>query len=285
MSAQDPNLAARKEIATIMNPQLSRTANRPSTLPRFLILLLAVVMLTCVIAGVAYQRAAAQAPNTTFTISGTVTGPNGPFAGVTMILLSDVAGTQVALTDQNGNYVLTYEGGVSHSLRITPSKSGFVFNPLAVTFLSSSPLIGNRTWSFSGEPIPIVIPFHMPILLTHENSLRSLALDSVTLLTEPFGVANSINFSTDQRTRISLFAVNVELDVGDTLSIIEAQAEDSLGQVVPLTVEGFRAVPSLDWLKQIVVKLPDQIANSGEVRVSLKVRGMAGNKVTLKVKP
>jgi hypothetical protein len=125
----------------------------------------------------------------------------------------------------------------------------------------------------------------MPFLLTQENSLRSLALDSVTLMTEPFGVTNPHNFSTDQRTRISLFATNVELDPGEPISVITAQAETPTSQVFPLTVEAFRAVPNFPWLKQIVVKLPDAIADSVEVRVSINVRGTASNKVLVKVKP
>ena len=225
------------------------------------------------------------AAQTSFTISGTITNTSGqPMADVAVVLLSDAAGTQIALTNQNGNYVLTFAAGVSHNLRITPTKSGFVFNPLAVVFISTSPLSGDLTQSFVGTPLPIQLPFNMPILMTEENSLRSLALDSVTLVSEPFGVTNIHNFSSDQRTRISLFATNVELDPGESLSVITAQAETT-SVIFPLTVEAFRAVPNFTWLKQIVVKLPDEIAHSDEVRLSINVRGTASNKVLVKVKP
>jgi hypothetical protein len=212
-------------------------------------------------------------------------GGGAGIANATVVLLSDAAGTQIALTDQSGNYALNYADGVSHSIQITPSKEGFIFNPLTMIFISSSSVSGNKTASFVGTQLSIPLPIHMPILLTQENSLRALAFDSATMMIEPFGVTNIHNFSTDQRTRITLFAVNIELAPGETSSIIEAQAEDSLGQVVPLTVEYFGPVPNQSWLKQVVVKLPDQIANSVEVRVSLKVRGTAGNKVVVKVKP
>jgi len=82
-----------------------------------------------------------------------------------------------------------------------------------------------------------------------------------------------------------LFAVNLDLAPGETTSVITAQAEDSLFQVFPLTVEHLGAVPNFPWLKQVVVKLPDEIANSFEVRVSLTVRGFTSNKVIVKVKP
>jgi uncharacterized protein (TIGR03437 family) len=105
------------------------------------------------------------------------------------------------------------------------------------------------------------------------------------MITEPFGIMGFNNFSTDQRTRVSLFAANVDLSAGETPSVVTAQAEDSVGQIFPLTIEHFGAVPNFGSLKQVIVKLPDAIADSGEVRVSLKLRGTAGNKVIVKVRP
>jgi hypothetical protein len=252
---------------------------------RFACLLSALLVVACFIASVSDQRASAQAP--TFTFSGTVTDTTGnAMPDVMVILVSDVAGTQIAFTDQSGNYVLTYAGGVSHRLTILPSKSGFIFNPLLTIFASSGTLSGDEIISFTGTAIPpVVLITPPPILLTQESSLRSLALDSVTLKSEPFGVVNTHNFSTDQRTRISLFAVNAEMVAGEPLSVITAQAEDSLGTVFPLTVEHFGPVPNFNWLKQVVVKLPDELANSVEVSVSIKVRGFASNKVIVKVRP
>ena len=251
--------------------------NRPPKLPRLLFLLIALAAVS--------ERAAAQAP-ATFTVSGTITNNSGqPMADVAVILLSDAVGTQIVFTNQSGNYAINHPAGVTHNLRITPSKSGFIFDPLAVIFVSTSPLSGDRTQSFVGTALPIQLPFlQMPFLLTQENSLRALALDSATQVAEPFGITNVNNFSTDQRTRISLFAMNVELSPGEPLSVITAQAETPTSQVF-LTVEFFGAVPNFPWLKQVVVKLPDAIANSDDVLVSLNVRGTASNKVLVKVKP
>jgi hypothetical protein len=203
-----------------------------------------------------------------------------------VILISDVTGTQIAFTDQTGNYVLTYTGGVSHSLRITASKSGYLFNPTLTIFVPSGSITGNKTQSFVGTPIPIVVAITPPpVLLTQENSLHSLALDSVTWASEPFGISNAHNFGPDQRTRISLFAVNVELRQGEPLSAFEVQAETSTGQGFLLPVEYVGPVPNFSWLTQVVVSLPNEIAASDEVTVSLRVRSLGGNKVTLKVKP
>ena len=255
--------------------------NSPSKLPRVLCLLIALFF----IAVTGPQRAAAQAP-TTFTITGTVTDNTGKaMADAIVIVISDVTGTQFAFTDQSGNYVLTYTGGVSHRLSIMASKSGYTFDPALTIFISSGSITGNRTQNFVGTPIPIILTIiQTPVLLTQENSLDSLALDSVTWTSEPFGVTNPNNFSTDQHTRISLFTVNLDLPQGQ-LSTLQAQAGTATGQIFPLTVEYFGAVPNFSWLKQVVVKLPDEIASSNEVNVSLKTGLFTSNTVIVKLKP
>lgn len=260
--------------------------NKPSRPPEFIRLFVAVAVVACFMVSVGHQRAAAQAP-TTFTISGTVKDTTGAaMANVMVILISDVTGTQITFTDQSGHYALTYLGGMSHSLRILPSKSGFLFNPLLAIFTGSGTITGDRTIDFEGSAIPIVLSVvKPPILLTQENSLQALALDSVTWTSEPFSVAGTNNFSTDQHTRVSLFVVNLELNQGEPISVTTAQAEDSTGQIFPLTVEYFGAVPNFSWLKQVVVKLPAEIANSANVKVTLKSHNTAGNTVMLKVKP
>lgn len=225
-------------------------------------------------------------PSTAFTISGTVKdGSAQAIADVAMILVSDVAEPQIILTDGNGNYSFTYAGNLSHNLRVTPSKAGYSFDPLAIVFTSSSSVTGDKTASFTGTQSATPPAGQIPILLTREDSQRALAVDSVTFTSDPFPITNVFNFSGDQRTRIILFAVNVELGPGETTSVIEAQAENSTGQTFPLTVEHFDPVPNFSWLKQVIVKLPSEVANAGEISVSLKVRGTTGNKVTVKVKP
>jgi dipeptidyl aminopeptidase/acylaminoacyl peptidase len=221
-------------------------------------------------------------PAPSWTVSGVVKDTNGKgIADVTMILQNSFADTQISFTDQNGNYLFHYPGG--NDVFVTPSKPGFVFNPLSIGFVSSCCVTGDQTASFTGTPSDT--PAGAPILLGRDKPQRAIALDSVTTIAEAFTVSNRHNFSADQRTRISLFAVNLDLGAGETSSIIGAQAEDSLGEVFPLTVEYFGAVPNLPWLKQVVVKLPDEIANKIEVRISLKVRGATSNKVIVKVFP
>jgi hypothetical protein len=62
-------------------------------------------------------------------------------ADALVVVISDVTGTQIAFTDQSGNYVLTYTGGVSHRLSLTASKPGYTFEPTLTIFISSSSVI------------------------------------------------------------------------------------------------------------------------------------------------
>ena len=123
-----------------------------------------------------------------------------------------------------------------------------------------------------------------PILLTEENTNRAFALDSLTLLRDPFTLATSYNFSWDQRTRIMLFAVGLELMPGESISVVAAQAEDSGHNIYPLTVESVDKVPGYDWLTQVNVRLPDGLANAGVVLVSVSLRNAVSNKAVIEVR-
>jgi uncharacterized protein (TIGR03437 family) len=79
--------------------------------------------------------------------------------------------------------------------------------------------------------------------------------------------------------------MNVELQAGENLSIVTAQAEDLQQTVYPLTVEYVGNVSNLKWLAQINVRLPDNLANAGDVLVSIKVRGVQSNKVVVSIRP
>ena len=134
-------------------------------------------------------------------------------------------------------------------------------------------------------PTPVPTPTPAPVLLLEENSNRGVALDSFTLMRDPFPVFNTHNLSADGQTRIMLFAMNVELQPGENSSIVTAQAEDSQQTVYPLIVEYVGSSRTLNWLAQINVRLPDNLANAGTVLISIKVRGLQSNKVLISIRP
>jgi len=118
-----------------------------------------------------------------------------------------------------------------------------------------------------------------PLLLTDEITARAVALDSVTLLREPFSLVNNFNFSSDHRTRIVVFATGIDLQPGESVTV---QLEDSEHRIYPLVVEDIRKVPGFDF-SQITVKLPDSIVLEGDHQITLTLRGVTSNKPVISI--
>ncbi|MDQ3802250.1 MAG: M12 family metallo-peptidase [Acidobacteriota bacterium] len=121
-------------------------------------------------------------------------------------------------------------------------------------------------------------------LLTEHGSARAVAVDSVTLVRDPFPFTTRHNMSADRRTRVTLFATNLEPAAGGPAAVT-AQAEDAQRRVFPLTVEYAGSVPHFPWLTQIVVRLPDGLSAGGDVWVSITQSGKVSNKALIRVTP
>ncbi len=128
-------------------------------------------------------------------------------------------------------------------------------------------------------------PSNTPVLLTAEGSNRALALDSVLLAPEPFRVSSTVNLSDDHHTRLMLLVANVDLLPGDDASVVTAQARDSQGNVYPLLVEGVVKIPIFDWITEVIVRLPDGLANLNQAQVSVNARGLTSNAAVIQLTP
>jgi len=76
----------------------------------------------------------------------------------------------------------------------------------------------------------------------------------------------------------------VEFKPGEDASILSAQAEDSQQSIFPLTVEYAGNVPNFDSLMQINIKLPDNLADVGELWITITLRGVQSKKVLVSIK-
>src|SRR5713226_7712319 len=139
---------------------------------------------------------------------------------------------------------------------------------------------GNAT---SNEAMLTVQP-PPPILLTEEGTDSAIAFDSVTMMRDPFPLANVFNFGSDNRNRVMLFSTNLDLLQGEISSAVTARAEDALLNVYPLTVEFVGPVPNLAGVTEVIVKLPDNLPTSQDVRVSVTLHAQTSNKVRLRIK-
>jgi hypothetical protein len=121
-----------------------------------------------------------------------------------------------------------------------------------------------------------------PTLLTEQNSQRAIALDSVTFVRDPLPVVNRNNLHQSRRTRLVLFGINLDLLPGENASAVTARARDSQSKTYSLTVESVQKVPNLD-LSQVVVRLPDALAQAGDVWISVTLRGQTSNEVLFSI--
>ena len=124
-----------------------------------------------------------------------------------------------------------------------------------------------------------------PVLLTDQNTGRAVAVDSVSLLKEPFSVTSEQNFlSLDRRTRLTLFGYNLEFKNGEDVSAITAQAEDSQHRIYALPVEAAVEIPRYTWIKGVTIKLPQELQGLGDVSVKIALRGVTSNSALISVK-
>jgi hypothetical protein len=118
-----------------------------------------------------------------------------------------------------------------------------------------------------------------PELISQVNSTRAVALESVTWMREPFSPTQAIPFGTNSRTRVMLFARNVDLLAGEGASAVTAAGEDATRTRYPLVVEYVGKVPGYDWLSMVVVRLHDNWGAVGDVLIGISLRGAASNRV------
>ena len=121
-----------------------------------------------------------------------------------------------------------------------------------------------------------------PSLLVEDGSQRAAAIDTVLWLRDPFALSRTF-FGPDLRTRVSLFAFNLDLVAGETSSAVTASAEDEFGNTFSLPVEFVGLLPAVDGLSQVVVKLPENIGNAHELRVKLTLRGQNSNVAPIRI--
>ncbi|HMJ25717.1 MAG TPA: heme-binding protein, partial [Pyrinomonadaceae bacterium] len=118
-----------------------------------------------------------------------------------------------------------------------------------------------------------------PVLISEETSTRAVAVDSVTQKHEPFATTSTVQWGTDNRTRIMVFAMGIALQPGEPASAITADAEDGAHNIYHLAVEYVGPVPEQDWISSIVLRLDNQLDNVGDVLIGISYHGAASNRV------
>ena len=198
-----------------------------------------------------------------------------PF-GITLIANADDPDGEIVKVRFNSGIVIGETATYPYSVTWDPLAAG--------TYTVSATAFDNKGASTTSRSVTFEIKAGSPQLLTDADTSKAAALESVTLLKEPFDVVSENFFSSDQRTRLVLFGVNLELRPDENLSAITVQAEDSQQRKYLLPAEDIRSVPGFPWLSQVTVKLPDELQDIGDVWLSVSLRGVQSNKVPTKIR-
>jgi len=118
-----------------------------------------------------------------------------------------------------------------------------------------------------------------PVLISHADSTRAIAFESVNRHREPFSGISPVTFGADNHTRIMLFAMNLSLSPGDDVSSIDVEAQDAANNIHQLPVEYVGPVPDQPWATSLVVRLNSGMADLGDVLVGLRYKGVSSNRV------
>jgi len=127
-----------------------------------------------------------------------------------------------------------------------------------------------------------------PVLISDAASTRAIALESVTLKDGPFALTSTVKYSNDTRTRIAIFAMNMNLLPGETANgnatSFTSDAEDAAHIHYPLNVEYVNQVPGFAGIYMIILRLNDSMtSNLGDVLVRLTLHNASSNRVRVAI--
>jgi uncharacterized protein (TIGR03437 family) len=145
-------------------------------------------------------------------------------------------------------------------------------------------IVSNAFGNATSNEATLTVNAPPPVIATEDGTNLAIAVDSVTMMRDPFPLTNLFNFNADTRTRVMLFVTNLDLLPGENSAAVTARAEDAGLNVYPLTVEYVGKVAGFDWLSQVVVKLPDNTPAGQTILVSVTLKGQTSNKAPVRLK-
>jgi len=122
-----------------------------------------------------------------------------------------------------------------------------------------------------------------PILISQAATTRALAFESVTMKAEPFATTATVAYGADTRTRICIFAMDLELLAGEGANAFSSDVQDATGKIYPLKIEYADKVPNFPGITMIIVRLSDDLGDVGDVLLRLNLHGMSSNRVRVAI--
>ncbi len=147
------------------------------------------------------------------------------------------------------------------------------------TFGLSLGIATNATIAHGLGIVSIVNDDQIQLLLEEPGQVQTgqaAAIDALLFVRDPFRVVTVPELfanGTDRNTRVALFVRNLQLNPGETASVVAMRLIASNNQIFVVTAESFRAVPGQDFM-QVVFRLPNNLPPgtcSFDIRAHLQV--------------
>jgi len=162
--------------------------------------------------------------------------------------------------------------------------------------ITTNTVVRARAWKSGLVPSGISVvefekttPSGSPVLFLDESGLgsnRLAALDSMLWMPEAFPIVNPLNLlrlASDPNTRVSIFAVNLQLFAGETASAVTVNLTDANGVVFNVPAEDVRPVPNALDVIRVTFRLPNNLA-VGACQVKLIAHDLPSNIGTIRIK-
>jgi|SRR5829696_91217 len=191
----------------------------------------------------------------------------------------------------------TADGTAKAGLDYTPVSGTLDFSAGAFSRTITIPILSDQVYEASeqfsitlsnatGEadlvsPGSAVVTISDVRLVTESGSDRAIALNTASLVAEPFSLTTEPNFSADHRTRISLFVQ--DLRVFQTFPTIIVNAVDVQQNHFQLPLEAV-AFYTIFPFQQLIVRLPENL-NTEVLFVTVSVNGNSSNTARISIKP
>ena len=227
----------------------------------------------------------ANGPVWSFTTAGTQTPPAAP-TGLTATAIAatriDLAWNDVA-TETSYRVERSPNGSTGWSEIASPNQNQQTYSDTQVssqqTYFYRVRAANSGGFSTYSNTASATTPAIAPVLLN--DGPRAMVLHSPSFTREPFALTSPLmNPIGDQRTRVMLFAQNVDPNIVTTWSVTAVSAQ---GVSYQLPIEYVGPFPGLEFITTVIVKLPQDPALHGDLTVNLTVAGVRSNNVVFAI--
>jgi hypothetical protein len=173
------------------------------------------------------------------------------------------------------------DDGVPESYRLqTALQTGTTYYWRVVSKTMANQTANGPTWSFTTQGAQTTPPV-APVLLKDASTNRALVLQSPLFIREPFVLTSPLlNPISDQRTRVILFATNVDPSTPGLLSV---SAVSTRGVTYQLPIEYVGRAAWSDSVTTLIVILPQDSSLHGDLTVTLTAAGTRSNTVVFAI--